>query len=275
MREGACARAICQVARLGTATCAIPQVRKWASFGGRSLPNGVERAKPRYIMCSVARMMFSWPSADDVAGLRFSGRNGSVRVHIFRCAISSRRRHEWIRDSFLRSISPPFCGSLDRTLARSATPNVSSIPIPNLAHTLRRPAPAWRLTDRFDPLPQLARAWPSPVSSAGPLAAARSAPAPTLAPAATAEHVSAPAVTRSLVFVSSEVSPYSKSGGLADVVGSLPLALAQRGHRVMVISPRYDAYPNAHDTGCHPEIHGETVKFFHEVSARTTGWKMG
>lgn len=40
------------------------------------------------------------------------------------------------------------------------------------------------------------------------------------------------------VFVSSEVAPWSKTGGLGDVVGSLPIALAERGHRVMVVAPR-------------------------------------
>ena len=42
-----------------------------------------------------------------------------------------------------------------------------------------------------------------------------------------------------IVFVSAEVAPWSKTGGLGDVVGSLPIALAARGHRVMVVAPRY------------------------------------
>lgn len=42
-----------------------------------------------------------------------------------------------------------------------------------------------------------------------------------------------------LVFVAAEAAPYSKTGGLGDVVASLPCALAARGHRVMVITPRY------------------------------------
>ena len=42
-----------------------------------------------------------------------------------------------------------------------------------------------------------------------------------------------------IVFASSEVAPYSKSGGLGDVAASLPQALASRGHNVMVITPLY------------------------------------
>jgi len=43
----------------------------------------------------------------------------------------------------------------------------------------------------------------------------------------------------SIVLVTSEVAPWSKTGGLGDVAGSLPPAFAERGHRVMVIAPRY------------------------------------
>lgn len=46
-------------------------------------------------------------------------------------------------------------------------------------------------------------------------------------------------VIRSIVFVTAEAAPYSKTGGLGDVCGSLPVVLAGRGHRVMVVSPRY------------------------------------
>lgn len=44
-----------------------------------------------------------------------------------------------------------------------------------------------------------------------------------------------------LVFVSSEVAPFSKTGGLGDVAGALPAALARRGHDVTVITPRYSS----------------------------------
>ena len=39
-----------------------------------------------------------------------------------------------------------------------------------------------------------------------------------------------------------QVAPWSKTGGLGDVCGSLPPALAARGHRVMVVAPRYAEY---------------------------------
>jgi len=42
-----------------------------------------------------------------------------------------------------------------------------------------------------------------------------------------------------IAFVASECVPYSKTGGLADVVGALPRALASLGHQVSVYLPRY------------------------------------
>ena len=42
-----------------------------------------------------------------------------------------------------------------------------------------------------------------------------------------------------IVFVASEGVPFSKTGGLADVVGALPRALASLGHQVTVYLPRY------------------------------------
>ncbi|BDA40737.1 probable granule-bound starch synthase 1, chloroplastic/amyloplastic [Coccomyxa sp. Obi] len=52
-----------------------------------------------------------------------------------------------------------------------------------------------------------------------------------------------------LIFVTTEVAPWSKVGGLADVMQALPPALASRGHRVMTVAPRYAEYEDAHDTG--------------------------
>jgi starch synthase len=42
-----------------------------------------------------------------------------------------------------------------------------------------------------------------------------------------------------IVFCSSEVVPFAKTGGLADVCGSLPPALESLGHEVLIITPRY------------------------------------
>ena len=42
-----------------------------------------------------------------------------------------------------------------------------------------------------------------------------------------------------ILHVASEVAPFSKSGGLADVCSSLPPALVEHGHDVVVISPFY------------------------------------
>ncbi|KAI3853179.1 hypothetical protein MKX03_008269 [Papaver bracteatum] len=84
--------------------------------------------------------------------------------------------------------------------------------------------------------------------------------------------------THSIVFVTAEAAPYSKTGGLGDVCGSLPITLASRGHRVMVISPRYlngtladRNFDGAVDTECKLKIScfGSTqeVQFYHEYKA--------
>jgi starch synthase len=48
-----------------------------------------------------------------------------------------------------------------------------------------------------------------------------------------------------VVIVASEVMPFAKTGGLADVTGALPVALARLGHQVSVIMPRYPAIERA------------------------------
>src|SRR5437667_10281383 len=42
-----------------------------------------------------------------------------------------------------------------------------------------------------------------------------------------------------ILFVASEGLPFSKTGGLADVVEALPKALVAQGHEVAVVLPRY------------------------------------
>ncbi|XVF51184.1 hypothetical protein PTKIN_Ptkin04bG0164100 [Pterospermum kingtungense] len=70
-----------------------------------------------------------------------------------------------------------------------------------------------------------------------------------------------------IVFVGAEVGPWSKTGGLGDVLGGLPPAMAANGHRVMTVSPRYDQYKDAWDTSVWVKLKVgdkfETVRFFH------------
>ncbi|KAF8413340.1 hypothetical protein HHK36_001319 [Tetracentron sinense] len=85
-------------------------------------------------------------------------------------------------------------------------------------------------------------------------------------------------VTHKIIFVTAEAAPYSKTGGLGDVCGSLPISLAARGHRVMVVSPRYlngtasdKTFAGAHDIECRVKIPCfggvQEVAFFHEYRA--------
>lgn len=85
-------------------------------------------------------------------------------------------------------------------------------------------------------------------------------------------------VTHSIVFVTAEAAPYSKTGGLGDVCGSLPITLANRGHRVMVISPKYlngsasdKNFDGAVDTECKVKVScfggTQEVQFYHEYKA--------
>ena len=54
-----------------------------------------------------------------------------------------------------------------------------------------------------------------------------------------------------ILFLSSEVAPFSKTGGLGDVAKALPAALARAGHEVRVVTPLYasvkgDVLPTPH-----------------------------
>lgn len=56
-----------------------------------------------------------------------------------------------------------------------------------------------------------------------------------------------------ILLASSEVHPYSKTGGLADMVSGLAKWLARRGHQVAVVTPLYtgirERFPEIHEVG--------------------------
>merc|ERR1719262_1232438 len=70
-----------------------------------------------------------------------------------------------------------------------------------------------------------------------------------------------------IVLVSGELGPYSKTGGLGEAMDGLSVALAALGHRVMVVTPRYDQYEDAWDTTFWSSVKmggkDESVHFFH------------
>jgi starch synthase len=43
----------------------------------------------------------------------------------------------------------------------------------------------------------------------------------------------------SILMIASEALPFSKTGGLGDVLGALPIALGKLGHRVTLVTPKY------------------------------------
>ncbi len=78
-----------------------------------------------------------------------------------------------------------------------------------------------------------------------------------------------------IAWVASEMAPFSKTGGLADVAGALPRALAARGHRVLAISPLYTPVEGAVDTGIQalvPLFGTEHLVRFHVLDRDGVRW---
>jgi len=79
-----------------------------------------------------------------------------------------------------------------------------------------------------------------------------------------------------LLFVASEMAPYAKTGGLADVMGALPAHLARAGHDVRVVMPLYDSvdtkkatFEAIGDFGVPLGAHRYTAKVFRSGTAPT------
>ena len=53
-----------------------------------------------------------------------------------------------------------------------------------------------------------------------------------------------------ILFCASEVSPFAKTGGLADVAGSLPVSLQRMGCDVRIFTPLYRSVRENFNTFC-------------------------
>jgi len=67
-----------------------------------------------------------------------------------------------------------------------------------------------------------------------------------------------------ILFISPEVFPFAKTGGLADVVGALPEAIAKKGHKASTILPYYQLVKK---NGFNP------VMFKKNISIRINNWE--
>ena len=72
-----------------------------------------------------------------------------------------------------------------------------------------------------------------------------------------------------VLFCASECVPFVKTGGLADVAGALPIALAKEGHDVRVILPNYrviDSYWKARMEQKPEGVKGQGVPYLENLS---------
>ncbi len=59
-----------------------------------------------------------------------------------------------------------------------------------------------------------------------------------------------------IMFAGSEATPFCKTGGLADVLGSLPLSLAEKGHEVSLVLPKHQVIKKKFADSIEPLGHG-------------------
>ncbi len=78
-----------------------------------------------------------------------------------------------------------------------------------------------------------------------------------------------------IAFCASEGVPYSKTGGLADVVGALPQALAANGHEIQVFLPRYRATKPAKVHAAGRSVTLPFARRFRYASIQDTGQSAG
>jgi starch synthase len=111
-----------------------------------------------------------------------------------------------------------------------------TVATPKTVRTRKPAAPKRQVTEAFAsasadaaarPPVELRPSLPEPIATVPPVDAA---------PAVVAGE---PSARLSILMVASEVLPYAKTGGLADVAAALPAALATLGHQVVVVMPRY------------------------------------
>jgi len=76
---------------------------------------------------------------------------------------------------------------------------------------------------------------------------------------------------KKILFVSSEVHPLIKTGGLADVAGSLPIALTELDQDVRIVIPKYHALKLGEDVEyrCTVHVDNRDVNIFETHSPNT------
>jgi hypothetical protein len=74
-----------------------------------------------------------------------------------------------------------------------------------------------------------------------------------------------------ILMITPEARPFAKTGGLADVCGALPLALARLGHRVTIVLPKYRGAQTAGADGRPADVpfglHSYPVRFIEQPLA--------